>query len=80
MGRGQGLDRYERGLFLPLAGTASLDKAAQELKADEVFLDLLRRFTTENRNVGATKGPSYAPALFAREVEAKRGGAHEQSS
>src|SRR5262249_50335730 len=66
--------RYERGLFLPVPGMASLDKAAQEAKTDQIFLDLLRRFTAENRIVGHKKGPSYAPAAFAHEDEAKREG------
>jgi RecA-family ATPase len=66
--------RFQNGLFLPLPGMASLDKAAQEAKADQIFLELLARFATENRNVSDKKGPSYAPAFFAREEEAKRGG------
>jgi hypothetical protein len=37
-------------------------------------VDLLRRFTAENRIVGHKKGPSYAPAAFAYEDEAKRAG------
>jgi RecA-family ATPase len=64
--------RYQNGLFLPVAGVSSLDKMAQERKAEDVFLDLLARLTRENRNVGAKSGTSYAPALFAREDEAKR--------
>jgi RecA-family ATPase len=64
--------RYQRGLFLPLLGVASLDKLAQEARADDVFLTLLRRFTRENRNVGIKAGTSYAPALFAAEDEARR--------
>jgi len=64
--------RYQNGLFLPEAGIASLDKMAQEQRAREVFLDLLARFTRENRNVGVKTGTSYAPALFAREEEAKK--------
>ena len=66
--------RYQNGMFLPLPGMASLDKAAQEAKADQIFLELLARFTTENRNVSDKKGPSYAPAFFAKEEEAKRAG------
>jgi RecA-family ATPase len=64
--------RYRDGLFLPLPGVGSLDKIAQEAKADEVFLDLLRRFTREGRNVSYMPGPTYAPALFAKEDEAKK--------
>jgi RecA-family ATPase len=66
--------RYRNGLFLPLPGVPSLEKAAQEAKADDVFLDLLRRLTRENRNVSDKPSPAYAPALFAREEEAKRAG------
>jgi RecA-family ATPase len=66
--------RYQRGLFLPVPGIASLDKVAQEAKADEIFLDLVRRFTRENRNIGDKPGTSYAPAIFAREDEAKQAG------
>jgi RecA-family ATPase len=63
--------KYTNGLFLPLPGRGFLDRAAQEAKADELFLDLLRRFTRENRNVSDKTGPTYAAALFAREQEAR---------
>jgi RecA-family ATPase len=71
--------RYQNGLFLPLPGMASLDKAAQEARADKTFLDLLARFTTENRNVSDKTGPTYAPAAFAKEEEAKRDGITKQA-
>src|SRR5262249_35436583 len=71
--------RYQEGLFLPLPGVGSLDKAANEATAEEVFLDLLRRFTNENRKVNDKTGPSYGPALFAREDEAKRVGLSNKS-
>jgi RecA-family ATPase len=64
--------RYERGLFLPVPGLASLDKLAQEQKAEHVFLDLLGRFTRENRFVSDKPSSTYAPAVFAREDEATR--------
>jgi RecA-family ATPase len=66
--------RYRNGLFLPLPGVASLENTAQQAKADDVFLDLLRRFTRENRNVSDKASPAYAPALFAREYEARKAG------
>jgi RecA-family ATPase len=66
--------RYDRGLFLPIAGVSSLDRAAQEVKADEVFLSLLARFSRENRNVSDKTGPGYAPTSFAREDEAQKAG------
>lgn len=65
--------RYQSGLFLPEAGLTSLDKVAREAKADEVFLDLLKRFTGEGRNVGDKQtSPTYAATIFAREAEAKK--------
>jgi RecA-family ATPase len=64
--------KYQDGLFLPLPGMASLDKAAQEATAEGVFVDLLRRFTRENRFVSEKTSRSYAPALFAREQEATK--------
>jgi RecA-family ATPase len=63
--------RYQKGLFLPMPGMTSLDRAAQEAKADDVFLHLLVRFTKQGRIVGDKRGTSYAPALFAREPEAR---------
>src|SRR5262249_19146515 len=47
--------RYADGLFLPVPGAAGsfLDRAAQEAQADDVFIELLRRFTRENRTVGS---------------------------
>jgi RecA-family ATPase len=66
--------RYQDGLFLPLPGMTSLDRAVKEAKAAEVFLDLLLRFEKENRHVGSNAGRNYAPALFAQEQEAKRSG------
>ena len=48
-----------------------MDRAAREVKADEVFLELLARFTKQNRYVSDKTGTSYAPALFAKEDAAK---------
>jgi RecA-family ATPase len=62
--------RYQNGLYLPVLGTGSLERLAQEAKANDLFLALLRRFTKENRNVSDRTGPGYAPAVFAREDEA----------
>jgi RecA-family ATPase/DNA polymerase I-like protein with 3'-5' exonuclease and polymerase domains len=63
--------RYQNGLFLPEPGVTSIDQATREATAQEIFLDLLKRFNAENRKVSANKGPNYAPAVFAREDEAK---------
>ena len=64
--------RYQNGLFLPVPGVASLDRLAREAKAEEVFLELLRSFETQNRRVSDKKSPTYAPAVFAQEEAAKK--------
>ena len=65
--------RYQSGLYLPLPGV-TLDQAAKAAVAEDVFLTLLDRFTDQNRSVYATTGKSYAPALFAAEIEASTAG------
>jgi RecA-family ATPase len=66
--------RYQNGLFLPVAGTSSLEKAAAEQAAEQMFMTLLGRFTRQGRNVSEKPtAPNYAPAEFAREKEAKSG-------
>ena len=57
-----------------MPGINSLERAAYEAKADNVFLDLLARFTRENRNVSHKPSPAYAPSLFAKEPEAEKAG------
>lgn len=65
--------RYQNGLFLPERGTTDLDKLARKEKAQEVFLDLLRRFDGENRNVcDKPTSPNYAPTTFEKEDEARK--------
>jgi len=65
--------RYQAGMYLPVPG-ASLDKLAREAKAEEIFLELLRRLTAENRYVSDKKSSTYGPAVFAREDEARKAG------
>jgi RecA-family ATPase len=64
--------KYRDGMFLPVPGIASLDRVAHQAKAQQVFLDLLQRFTRKNRNVSTTPGTTYAPPIFAGEEEAKK--------
>ena len=64
--------KYRDGMFMPVPGMASLDRLAQQARAQQVFIDLLKRFTLENRNVAASPGRSYAPVIFAGEEEAKK--------
>ncbi len=62
--------RYQNGLYLPVHGAKSLDRAAKEANAEEVFVTLLRRFNRENRVVFDKPGRGYAPAEFTKEKEA----------
>ena len=66
--------RYERGLFLPVAGASTLDKLAAEQAADNLFLTLLDTFERQGRNVSDKQSPSYAPMLFAKDPEARKAG------
>jgi hypothetical protein len=71
--------KYRDGLFLPLRGVGSLDKVAAEAKAEDVFLALLKRFASTNRNASDRTGTTYAPALFVVEDEAKRAGLNKKN-
>ena len=65
--------RYENGLD-PARPGATLDQIEREEKAQEVFLELLKRFFSEGRFVSHSTGKSYAPALFAKKSNRKEGG------
>jgi RecA-family ATPase len=50
--------------------SAGLPREAAELRVEQMFLDLLAKYTAEGRNVSAAPGPNYAPAIFAKDVRA----------
>jgi RecA-family ATPase len=61
------------GVYVTVASdSGGLDKIADNAKAEHVFIDLLRRFNEQGRDVSHKKGPSYAPAQFANEEAAKK--------
>jgi RecA-family ATPase len=65
--------RYSDGLFLPERSMSGLEKVAQHTKADEAFIDLLKRFADEGRNVSHNaNAKTYGPTAFATETEAKK--------
>ena len=65
--------RYRNGLFLPETSISGLDKVAHEVKTDEIFLDLLKRFDSEGRNASHhANAKTYAPTIFVNESEAKK--------
>jgi RecA-family ATPase len=54
-------------------GMTSLDKAAAEVEAEQVFLQLLDRLTGQGRNVSdKASARNYAPLVFASEPEARK--------
>jgi RecA-family ATPase len=64
--------RWDNGIFKPIAGRTTLEKAAAEAKADDTFLDLLLRLDTQGRTVShKPNAPTYAPTTFAKEPQAK---------
>jgi RecA-family ATPase len=66
--------RWQNGVFLPEGSTSFLDRAARDVKAEDLFLTLLQRYEREGRHVGATRGTIYAPPIFAAEPEARAAG------
>jgi RecA-family ATPase len=64
--------RWKNGLFLPVAGTTSLEKLAAEQAAEQLFLTLLDTFNQQGRNTSVKpNAPTYAPTLFAKEKPAR---------
>jgi RecA-family ATPase len=67
--------KWQNGLFLPIAGTTSLEKLAAERVAEQLFLTLLEAFNQQGRNTSAKpSAPTYAPTLFAKEKQARERG------
>jgi RecA-family ATPase len=63
--------RWKNGVYVPEPRAGSLEQMAEERKIDDLFIDLLRRFTGQGRKVTDRRGPSYAPAKFAEQPDAK---------
>jgi hypothetical protein len=65
--------RWQDGVYV-VERKDAFDQTMAEVHAEEVFLNLLRGFTAQGRNVTDKKGTSYAPARFADQAEARAGG------
>ena len=63
--------RWENGVFVHEFGASSAEEALTDAKADNLFLDLLRRFAKQGRNVSPSRSPTFAPTVFADQPEAK---------
>ncbi len=66
--------RYQCGLLLSEIGGSDLDKLAREAKIEEIFLNVLRRFNDQGRNVSdKPNAPNFAPSAVVREAEVQKG-------
>lgn len=66
------LMRWTNGAFVPEADGSPLDHNAASLKSCRVFMNLLRAYTDEGRNVNSNSGTNYAPTVFAKDKRAER--------
>jgi RecA-family ATPase len=65
--------RYEGGLFLPVNGMTTLERAAQDQRDEELFLSALDRFEGQGRHVSdRVNANNYAPAMFSKESGATK--------
>jgi hypothetical protein len=62
---------WKDGVFIPVNGPAGFVKMAAEQKADDVFINLVKRFNRDERNASEKSGTNYAPALFAEQPDAE---------
>lgn len=64
--------RWQDGVFVPEERETGIGANAAGMKARRVFLDLLRKYADEGRNVNANGGPYYAPTIFAKDKRCER--------
>lgn len=64
--------RWHNGAFVVEADNSPLDHNAASMKSRRVFLELLRAYTAEGRNVNANGGSNYAPNVFAKDKRNER--------
>src|SRR5262245_45069332 len=59
--------RYEGGLFVPVNGMTTLERAAQDQEDDNLFLNMLDQFEQQGRHVTDKVNPNnYGPAMFSK--------------
>jgi RecA-family ATPase len=63
--------RWQAGAYVAEDGGDWLDRLAAANRADETFLAILRLFNVQGQNAGSNRGPTFAPALFAKHPESK---------
>jgi RecA-family ATPase len=63
--------KYQNGMFLPMPGVSSLDKAAREQQAEDLFLKLLRQIIATGQDPGQHPNASnYAPTMMCKHQDA----------
>lgn len=62
---------WTSGVFVADEPETGLDRVAASMKAERVFLKLLRAYTEQGRRVNANGGPTYAPKQFAESTESE---------
>ena len=68
---GEIIMRWQDGVFVANAVENGLDRTAANVKAERVFLKLLRAFTAQERYVSVQPGPTFAPAFFSKHPDAE---------
>jgi hypothetical protein len=58
-------------VFVPEGTQTSLTRLAEEAKIDDLFMQLLDKFTAQGREVRSTTGSGYAPGEFEDHPDAK---------
>jgi RecA-family ATPase len=67
--------RWTNGMFLPVPGISSLDRAAMDAKADQIFVALLTQFSDRGENISPKRNAHmFAPVVFAKDTAAKTAG------
>lgn len=61
---------WANGVYIPQTGLNSLDKRAQQNRADETFFELLALFNKQGQDVSHKIGPTFAPNRFAEHPQA----------
>lgn len=64
--------KWQNGVFVPESEGGAMGANAASMKARRVFLDLLRKYTDEGRNVNAKGGTNYAPTVFSKDKRNER--------
>jgi RecA-family ATPase len=62
---------WKDGVFIHETTVGSLQRIADDAAIDDLFLKLLHRYHVSGRNVCEKASPTFAPAQFAKEAEAK---------